>query len=327
MKGLSPPKNVRIAVIALLAIALLCPAAGEALSADVHGIPHAVASEKKRCKRSGKGSSGKSKKRKCRRKAAPAPSAPAKVTLTVVRTNPAGGTVDSSPTGISCGTICFAQFDPGTPIQLNATADSAYFLKGWSGAGCSGHGVCSFVINADTTIQADLVPKVTVDADVGAGNGTVEVSAPSAPYGVCTGLPPTTCTVLQGDDVTIAATADIGSHFDQWTGDCAGTIDTYTFTAIAPPGKSCHASFAINTYSVSVQKLGSGTGSVSSSPPGISCGLTCSASFAHGTSVTLSAAPDSGSTFAGWSGACSGTGACTLTITAARSVSATFDPS
>jgi hypothetical protein len=246
MKGRSRGKKVRTAVIALLAIALLCPAAGEAFSASARKIPHAVASKKKKCKRSGKKSKGKSKKQ-CRRKAAPAPSAPAKVTLTVVRTNPAGGTVDSSPTGISCGTICSAQFDPGTPIQLTATADSAYFQKGWSGAGCSGHGVCGFVINADTTISAELVPKVTVDADVGAGNGTVEVSAPSAPYGVCIGLPPTTCTVLQGDEVTVAATADTGSHFDQWTGDCAGTIATYTFTAIDTPDKSCHASFAINT--------------------------------------------------------------------------------
>jgi Divergent InlB B-repeat domain len=248
------------------------------------------------------------------------------VTLTVVRTNPAGGTGDSSPTGISCGTICSAQFDPGTPIQLTATADSAYFQKGWSGAGCSGHGVCSFVINADTTISADLVPKVTVYADVGAGNGTVEVSAPSAPYGVCTGLPPTTCTVLQGDEVTVAATADTGSHFDQWTGDCAGTIATSTFTAIDPPDKSCHASFAINTYSVSVQKSGGGAGQVSSSPTGISCGLTCSASFPYGSVVTLSASADSGSTFAGWSGACSGVGTCSFTVSAAVAVSATFDP-
>ena len=45
MKGRSPGKNVRTAVIALSAIALLCPAAGEAVSANAHGIPHAVASE------------------------------------------------------------------------------------------------------------------------------------------------------------------------------------------------------------------------------------------------------------------------------------------
>jgi hypothetical protein len=63
---------------------------------------------------------------------------------------------------------------------------------------------------------------------------------------------------------------------------------------------------------------------VTSSPTGISCGATCSASFASGTAVTLTAAAASGSTFTGWSGACSGTGACTVTMSAAQSVTATF---
>jgi hypothetical protein len=65
---------------------------------------------------------------------------------------------------------------------------------------------------------------------------------------------------------------------------------------------------------------------VTSSPTGISCGLTCSASFPYGSVVTLSASPESGSTFAGWSGACSGLGTCTFTVSAAVAVSATFDP-
>src|SRR4030095_5918505 len=41
--------------------------------------------------------------------------------------------------------------------------------------------------------------------------------------------------------------------------------------------------------------------------------------------VTLTATPAAGSTFAGWSGACSGTGSCTVTMSAARSVTATFN--
>src|SRR4029079_5299627 len=49
--------------------------------------------------------------------------------------------------------------------------------------------------------------------------------------------------------------------------------------------------------------------------------------FASGTSVTLSAAAASGSTFAGWSGACSGTSTCALAMTAARNVTATFSTS
>ena len=79
-------------------------------------------------------------------------------------------------------------------------------------------------------------------------------------------------------------------------------------------------------YALTVTKSGTGSGSVTSSPAAIDCGSSCSASFADGTSVTLTASPASESTFAGWSGdGCSGTGSCTVTMSQARSVTATFD--
>jgi beta-glucanase (GH16 family) len=81
------------------------------------------------------------------------------------------------------------------------------------------------------------------------------------------------------------------------------------------------------SYTLSVTRAGAGTGTVTSNPGGINCGSTCSASYASGTAVTLSAAPASGSTFGGWSGACVGTGTCVTTMTAARSVTATFNGS
>ena len=62
-----------------------------------------------------------------------------------------------------------------------------------------------------------------------------------------------------------------------------------------------------DTRTLTVTKAGTGSGTVTSSPSGINCGTTCSASFALNTSVTLTAAPASGSTFGGWSGACTGT--------------------
>jgi PKD repeat protein len=68
----------------------------------------------------------------------------------------------------------------------------------------------------------------------------------------------------------------------------------------------------------------SGPGSVTSSPSGISCPGDCSETYPEGTSVTLTASPSPGSTFTGWSGACSGTGSCVVTMTQARSVTATF---
>lgn len=71
--------------------------------------------------------------------------------------------------------------------------------------------------------------------------------------------------------------------------------------------------------SVYVAWSGIGQGAITSSPAGISCGAQCAASFPVGTTVTLTATPKSGSTFAGWSGACSGTGACTLTLKAVSS--------
>lgn len=68
-----------------------------------------------------------------------------------------------------------------------------------------------------------------------------------------------------------------------------------------------------------------GGGTVTSSPAGINCGADCSEFFNSGTLVTLTAAPASGSTFAGWSGSgCSGTGTCVLTMSAARTVAANF---
>jgi len=78
------------------------------------------------------------------------------------------------------------------------------------------------------------------------------------------------------------------------------------------------------TFSVSVVLAGSGSGTVTSNPVGISCGTQCSATFVGGIAVTLTSAPASSSTFSGWSGACSGSAACTLTLAAVESVTATF---
>jgi alpha-tubulin suppressor-like RCC1 family protein len=76
--------------------------------------------------------------------------------------------------------------------------------------------------------------------------------------------------------------------------------------------------------SVSVTLAGGGTGTVSSSPAGIVCGTSCTYMFDKGSTVTLSADPASGSLFGGWSGACAGTGTCSVGVTAAKSVGATF---
>ncbi|MES2925221.1 MAG: M12 family metallo-peptidase [Pseudomonadota bacterium] len=78
------------------------------------------------------------------------------------------------------------------------------------------------------------------------------------------------------------------------------------------------------TFDLSVSKTGTGT--VTSSPAGINCGVDCNESYAAGTVVTLSAVVGTGYTFSGWGGDCSGTGSCTVTMSAARNVTATFIP-
>lgn len=76
---------------------------------------------------------------------------------------------------------------------------------------------------------------------------------------------------------------------------------------------------------VSVARLGSGTGSVTSLPSGVSCGTLCTVNFDSGAFIALTANAASGSVFTGWSGACTGTGTCYITLSQPSSVTATFD--
>ena len=83
----------------------------------------------------------------------------------------------------------------------------------------------------------------------------------------------------------------------------------------------------ISRHTLTVAKAGTGSGNVTSSPTGIECGPTCSHTYPDGTKVTLSAVPDSSTTFTGWSGSgCVGTGSCELTIAEDMTVTATFQP-
>ena len=75
---------------------------------------------------------------------------------------------------------------------------------------------------------------------------------------------------------------------------------------------------------LTVARAGTGAGTVTSAPAGIDCGADCSQAYAPGTGVTLTAVAAGGSSFASWSGACSGSGPCSITMDANRSVTATF---
>jgi len=91
----------------------------------------------------------------------------------------------------------------------------------------------------------------------------------------------------------------------------------------APPAGAGAAPAALATHTLSVELAGSGRGTVSFAGLGLQCSQTCSAAGPAGSYPgTFVAAP--GSHFAGWSGACGGTGACTVTLATDETVTATF---
>ena len=104
-----------------------------------------------------------------------------------------------------------------------------------------------------------------------------------------------------------------GGNKITYTYDEAGNILTVTSTGTSP-----------EQYTLTVSKSGTGSGTVTSNPGGINCGNDCTEAYNLGTGVTLTATAASGSTFGGWSGACSGTGGCSVTMSSDKTVTATF---
>jgi hypothetical protein len=151
-----------------------------------------------------------------------------------------------------------------------------------------------------------------------AGNGTGTVT--SEPAGISCG---SNCSHAypSGSTVILTATHATGSLFVGWSGACSGT-STCVLSMNSP--RSAVATFALTTQALTVVKTGRGSGKVTSQPAGISCGSTCSHGYAYGSVVTLTAKTGKKSSFGGWSGACSGKAACTVSMTAVRTLRAFF---
>jgi len=245
----------------------------------------------------------------------PASTAPA--ILTVTRTG--NGTITSTPAGISCGTTCSTTFASGTSVALTAAPASGAVFSGWSGA-CSGTGACTVTLAAATTVGAAFAPAPVTVTVVRAGLGSGSVT--SAPAGIACG---TTCAAsfASGSSVLLTATPAAGSVFAGWSGGgCAGNG---TCTVTPTSAATITATFASSTtFGLTVTVSGGGTGTVTSSPAGLTCSTVCTATFPSGTSVTLTTGAGAGSVFAGWSGACGGSGACTVVLDQARAVTARF---
>ncbi len=240
--------------------------------------------------------------------------APVQYTLTAVKAGTGAGTVTSSPAGINCGSDCSEPYVVGTGVTLTAAPSTGSTFTGWSGGGCIGTGTCMVTMDAAKTVTATFTLKKYTLTVNKTGTGTVT----STPTGINCG---TTCSkdYDHGTMVALTATPATGWSFSSWGGACSGTTCNLTMDA----AKSVTATFTLNTYTLSVNKTGSGT--VTSSPTGINCGSDCSEVYDHGTAVTLTATPAAGWTFSSWGGACSGsTPTCSATMDAAKSVTATF---
>jgi YVTN family beta-propeller protein len=247
-------------------------------------------------------------------------------TLTVAEAGTGSGQVTSSPANINCSAssnACAAMFPNGTQVTLTASAAAGSTFAGWSGGGCSGTGTCVITPTADTTVTATFNPPVTLTvAETGRGAGQVT----SSPAGINCSASSNQCAApfAIGTQVTLTASASKGSSFTGWSG--GGCSGTETCVVTPTSDTTVTAIFkALPTSMLSISLAGGGLGTVTSSPSGINCGATCSASFLTGAKVTLTATPANGVTFAGWSGGgCSGTGTCQVTLSADTTVTATF---
>ena len=240
--------------------------------------------------------------------------------LAVTKSGTGAGLVFSVPAGIDCGPACVAPFASGSTVTLRTDAAGASVFAGWSGAGCSGTGDCVVTMDAARSVTATFESTVRRLSVAKGGTGAGFVA--SSPAGISCGA---SCSADFPVNGTVTLTADAGGSavFSGWSG--GGCSGTGACTVTMDAAKTVTATFESTLRTLSVTKAGTGSGFVSSSPAGIACGDACSAGFPAGGTVTLRADAAGASIFAGWSGGgCSGTGDCTVTMDAAKAVTATF---
>lgn len=233
------------------------------------------------------------------------------------------GTVFFSPAGTQtdCAASCNAQFASGTAVRLTAVAAPNSVFKGWQGA-CVGMGRCRVSMTEPRAVTAvfDLIPSFTLTLDAtGSGTGTVSFAQPAG-VAPCTG--DCTRSFSEGLRVTLVAQAAANARFAGWGGACSGTKPC---TVNMTQARTVTAAFnTVPSFTLTYDATGSGTVSFAE-PAGVaSCTADCTRNFAEGTRVTLVAQAAANFRFAGWGGACTGLRACTVSMTQARTVAATF---
>lgn len=221
--------------------------------------------------------------------------------LSITKTG--SGTITSNDTRINCGLTCSYAYNiiTGPPTVTLTAAVAEGVAINWGGA-CSGTSTtCTLIMNGDKNVTvAFSKPTLAVTVSSGLSTGTV-ASVPVGATGSCTGSP-TYCWEYNLDTIiSLTANPVTGYLFTGWGGACSGTG---ACNVTMSSNKTVTASFAKPILTVAV----TGTGSVSSSPSGItacssSSGI-CTATFDAFDNVTLAATIPSGQTGV-WGGACS----------------------
>ena len=259
--------------------------------------------------------------------------------LTVASQNPNSGVgITVSPndcSGQGNGTTQFTRsyVNNNTVVTLTApsTASGNNFQK-WQRDGVDWSTNLSTQVIMDTshTMTAVYVtPVVTRTLTVASSNPSSGVSitvSPNDNNGQGNGSTQFTRTYNNNAVVNLTAPSTAGgNNFQKWQRDGVDWAFTQSTNLTMDANHTMTAVYVTPSFTLTVARAGSGDGTVTSSPAGISCGATCQASFNSGTPVTLTASPAAGASFRQWSGACSGTSpTCTVTINVNTSVTATF---
>ena len=211
-------------------------------------------------------------------------------------------TVTARPAG--AGTITGGgTYNAGSAVEVTQTPNSGYVFAGWLGA-CSRTGTCEVAMTGNREVVAFYGAQYDVRADISpSGGGTVSIAGRSPTPGSVT------YPFNEGAEVTITATPSSGYRFVNWSGDCTGTGPC---VVTADAARSVTANFVV-VYDLTT-----------SASPAAGGTVTGAGTYDTGTAVTVTARPNIGYRFGSWGGACTGTGACTVTMSAARTVAANF---
>jgi hypothetical protein len=227
---------------------------------------------------------------------------------------------------------CAAPYKSGASVKLTATAGPGSYFDHWEGPDCAAwttQASCyTTVVGAldDAAIFTNR-PQLAVTF-TGPGDGTVT----SSPAGISCTYATTLCQAgyNPGTKVTLTAIPSTGGALQAWGGDATPCGHASTCTLTMDADKNVAVDF-VGKPTLTVFRTGSGEGTVTSAGSEIHCSnlsALCSASFAAGSKVTLTATAAPNSTFMGWGSDfadCYGTGAtCVVSAGWSESITAVF---